>query len=588
LKYFIIFITLLLFIACKNGSTEQKVEKKGLFSLFTEDTTKQVFFFSKKEGVFADSGMVASANVIASKIGIEILKKGGNAVDAAVAVHFALAVVYPFAGNIGGGGFAIIREPNGSTYSLDFREKAPLLATEKMYLNANDEVIENLSTKGHLSVGVPGSVMGLEQMHLKMGQLPWATLLDPAITLAENGFILSGLDALSLNNNLSVFNEINGEANNTFLPKNSTWAENDTLVQPLLAKTLKPIAKFGSKDFYEGETAKLLVAEIQKGKGIISFKDLQKYQAVWRKPIKGSYKGYNIFSMPLPSSGGIALMQLLLTVEPYDLQKFNWHSDSAVQLIIEAERRVYADRATWMGDADFVNVPIDTLIDKKYLAKRFMDFSWDKASKSENIKAGKVVGYESDETTHFSIVDKNRMAVSLTTTLNGAFGSKVIVEGAGFLLNNEMDDFSVKAGSPNMFGLVGNKANAIEPEKRMLSSMTPTIVEKEGELFMVLGTPGGSTIITSVFQTLINVLDFKMGMQQAVNAHKFHHQWLPDKVFYEKNAFTAAQVDKLAKKGFILEELENTLGRMDCILIHPNGLLEGASDARANNTSVGY
>jgi gamma-glutamyltranspeptidase / glutathione hydrolase len=588
-KLAIVALLVLSFASCKTGKTVTKNnESKDLFNLFEEDLNVKPFY-SDKKGVMGKNGMVASAHFEASQAGINILKQGGNAIDAAIATHFALAVVFPFAGNLGGGGFAVIRDKAGKAYTLDFREKAPLKAHRDMYLDANGDVINGLSTKGHLASGVPGSVDGMVELHKKLGKLSWAKLLEPAITLAENGVILTEREAFGLNNNTIVFKEVNGTNTPYFIkPDGSKWAKGDILIQKDLAKTLKLIQEHKRAGFYEGEVAKKIVAEMQNGGGIISMEDLTKYHSVWRTPIVSDYKNYKIITMPPSSSGGVALMQLLRLVEPYPIKTWGWNSPKTTQVMIEAERRVYADRAKWMGDSDFIKVPITELISRAYLEKRFSDFNENLATKSADVSAGVVPGYESDETTHYSVVDKDGNSVSITTTLNGAFGSKVVVNEAGFLMNNEMDDFSVKAGVPNMFGLTGSKANEIAPEKRMLSSMTPTIVEKDGQFLMAVGTPGGSTIITSVYQTILNVIEHGMTMQQAVNALKFHHQWLPDRTVFEKNAFTEKTLDELRKKSYQMDEMSGSLGRMDCILKRPDGILEGASDPRADNTSVGY
>jgi gamma-glutamyltranspeptidase/glutathione hydrolase len=584
-----LFLALFLILACKTTQkTPSNENKKDLFSLFVEDPNVKPFY-SEKKGVFAKNGMVAAAHDEASNAGVVILKMGGNAIDAAVATHFALAVVFPFAGNLGGGGFAVIRTKNGEAHTLDFREKAPLKAHKDMYLDAQGNVVQGLSLQGHLASGVPGSVDGMVEMHQKFGKLPWTKLLEPAIRLAEQGVILTEREALGLNSNAEVFKKVNGQNLQYFIkPDNTKWIKGDLLVQKDLAETLKLIQAGKRDGFYDGKVAQLLVDEMSKGGGIISLDDLKKYHSAWRKPIVADYKKFKIITMPPSSSGGVALMQLLRHVEPYPLQKWGWNSANTTQVMIEAERRVYADRAKWMGDTDFIDVPIEKLISRDYLKKRWADFDSTKASDSKDIKGGTLPGYESLETTHYSVVDAEGNAVSITTTLNGAYGSKVIVAGGGFLMNNEMDDFSIKSGVPNMFGLIGSKANEIQPEKRMLSSMTPTIVEKDGKLLMVVGTPGGSTIITSVYQTILNVIEHKMSMQQAVNALKFHHQWLPDRTVFETNAFSEKTLEILRNKGYIMDQQKGTLGRMDCIMVHPDGQLEGASDPRADNTSIGF
>ncbi len=582
--YFSIF---LLILSCKTAQKSAVKSSDGLFQLFVEDPNAKPFF-SDKKGVFAKNGMVASAHPDASLVGIEILKKGGNAVDAAVATHFALAVAFPFAGNLGGGGFVVYRDKNGKSFTLDFREKAPLKASRDMYLDEKGEVRQGLSLVGHLASGIPGSVDGMVELHKKFGKLSWNQVIQPSIELAEKGVILTEREALGFNNIKNTLKQVNGDNCQYFIRKdNKNWAKGDTLIQSDLGKTLRAIQLNGRDGFYKGLVADLLIKEMNQ-KGIFTQSDLDNYKSAWRVPIIDNYKGFNIITMPPTSSGGIALIQLLKFVEPYPLRKWGWNADSTVQVMIEAERRVYADRSKWLGDMDFVKVPIKELISNDYLKTRWNDFDFVKATESKAIKGGNIAGYESDETTHYSVVDSEGNAVSITTTLNGGYGSKVVVNGAGFLMNNEMDDFSIKAGVPNMFGLIGNKANEIQPEKRMLSSMTPTIVEKDGRLLMVVGTPGGSTIITSVYQTILNVIEHGMTMQQAVNALKFHHQWLPDRTVFEMNAFTDKTIKALQSRGYNIEQQKGTLGRMDCILVYPDGKLEGASDPRADNTSIGY
>ena len=532
--------------------------------------------------------MVASAHPDASRVGDAILQAGGNAVDAAIAVQFALAVVHPAAGNIGGGGFLVYRAKDGQSYTLDFREKAPLAGSKDMYLDANGNVIPGLSMTGHLASGVPGSVDGMVVAHQRFGSLPWTALLQPAIDLAQNGTILTEKEALGLNRIKPDIIKLNPNKKYLLHPEGKNWEKGDCWIQTDLAETLKRIQKKGRKGFYAGKTAKMLLAEMKKGGGIITKNDLKQYQSVWREAIVGNYKNYKIITMPPVSSGGVALMQLLKFVEPYPLKKWGWHADSTIQVMIEAERRAYADRAKFLGDADFVKVPVQELVSDAYLKSRWADFNWNMATDSKALNGGNVPGYESLETTHFSVIDRDGNAAAITTTLNGGYGSRVLVAGAGFLMNNEMDDFSVKPGVPNMFGLIGNAANAIAPGKRMLSSMTPTIIEKDGKLFLVVGTPGGSTIITSVFQTILNVLEHGMTMQQAVNALKFHHQWLPDMTTFENGAFSETVINKLKARGYNLNTQKNTIGRMDCIMVLPDGTLEGGSDPRGDDTSVGH
>ncbi len=553
----------------------------------TEQTTGNARF----TGSIAQKAMVVSAHPMASKVGVEILQKGGNAIDAAVAVQLALAVVYPSAGNLGGGGFMVYRSHSGEITALDFREKAPAQAHRNMYLDSLGNVIPRLSLDGHLAAGVPGTVDGCVKMHQKYGKLPFADLVAPAIKLAEEGVrLFSEVEPNRYNEKQEAFRKMNTFTEDKYLLKKEAWKAGDTLIQKDLAETLKRVQTHGEAGFYEGKTADLIVAEMKKGNGIITHEDLKNYEAVWRKPIVGNYKNHRIISMPPPSSGGIALVQLLKMVAPFPLAKWGFHSPEAVHHIVEAERRVYADRATHLGDSDFYKVPIEGLLEANYLKKRMADFDVKQAVRSDKILAGKPKGVaESEETTHLSIVDAEGNAVSVTTTLNASFGSKTFVDGAGFLLNNEMDDFSAKPGTPNLYGLVGGEANAIEPNKRMLSSMTPTIVEKDGKLLMVVGSPGGSTIITSVFQTILNVLEYNMGMQEAVNAARFHHQWLPDKVFIEKNAFEqqANTKEQLQKMGHTFKE-RSPIGRVDAILLLPDGTLEGGADIRGEDAALGF
>ncbi|MBO3696939.1 gamma-glutamyltransferase [Roseivirga sp. E12] len=543
---------------------------------------------NENRGKIADKAMVVSAHPLASKVGREIMQKGGNAVDAAIATQFALAVVYPGAGNIGGGGFMVSRMADGEIATLDYREKAPLSGGRDMYLDANGDVIPMASVRGHLAAGVPGTVAGLEAAHEKYGKLDWASLVQPAIDLAANGWALTAREARGLNGNRKVFIQYNTVQPDFFLAEEgSEWKEGDIVSIPDLAKTLERIRDNGRDGFYKGETARLIVAEMERGNGLISLKDLEEYTAEWRTPITGNYRGYEFISMPPPSSGGIAIAQLFHAVEPFNLKKMGFHSADAIHLITEAERRAYADRAAHLGDPDFYDVPRDGLIDKNYTGGRMTSFDPNRATPSAEINAGTPAPKESEETTHLSVVDPWGNAVSVTTTLNGGMGSKVFVGGAGFLLNNEMDDFSSKPGTPNMYGLVGGEANAIEPGKRMLSSMTPSIVSKDGKLFMVVGTPGGSTIITSVFQTIINVIDFDMTMQESVSAPRFHHQWLPDVIQTEREAFDSLLIANLKSKGHELRA-RGTIGRVDAILVLPNGKLEAGADPRGDDTADGY
>ena len=526
-----------------------------------------------------DKAMVVSAHGLASQIGRDVLVAGGNAFDAAVAVNFALAVVYQQAGNIGGGGFMVYRLADGTDGALDFREKAPLAARRDMYLDADGNVIKDASLRGHLAVGVPGTVAGMVVAHEKFGSLVWADLLTPAIKLARDGFVLSPKGARMFNRYQSDFSELNTHKPNVL--QVGGWKAGDTARFPALADTLTRIAESDRNGFYKGPTAQMIVAEMDAGGGLITQADLDAYRPVWRAPIRFSYRGHEVISMPPPSSGGVALAQLLKGAEPYQVGRMGHNSAAHIHMMVELERRAYADRASYLGDPDFVDVPVDRLVSNAYVQARMAAIDpWQKTDSTE-IREGRVDRIESVETTHVSIVDPAGNAVAMTTTLNGNFGSKVVVRGAGFFLNNEMDDFAIKPDHANQFGLLGNAQNAVAPGKRMLSSMTPTIVTKDGDLRLVVGTPGGATIITSVFQTIMNVVDFGMSAQQSVNARKAHSQWQPDMVMMERGTLSVPTQIGLMRRGhrlFVWPRFKYELGRVEAVLIGADGGREGAAD----------
>ncbi len=568
----------------------------AILLLIALQSTAQInpYHYHLQKKVVATKGAVVSAHPLASQVGVQILKQGGNAVDAAIATQLALAVVYPGAGNIGGGGFLVghlsnARLPNGqgNNIAIDYRETAPAKASRDMYLDKDGNPQLNLSQDGRLASGVPGTVAGIFAS-MKYARLPFKKLIQPAINLAEKGFALTKSQADDFNEFQKEFTALNTSpvAFVKFVP----WKEGDILVQQNLANTLIRIRDFGAKGFYEGETARLIVEEMQKSKGqpagkagIISLEDLKNYKAKERAAMQFDYHGHEIITMPLPSSGGIILQQMLGMIADKKIASMKFQTPATVQLMVEAERRAFADRAEFLGDADFVKVPLKTLLSKKYLAERMKDYDPSKAGNSKTTAAGVIA--ESEETTHLSVIDAEGNAVSVTTTLNGHFGSRTVVGGAGFLLNNEMDDFSVKPGVPNMYGAVGNEKNAIAPGKRMLSSMTPTIVLKNKKPYLVVGTPGGTTIPTSVFQSIVNMVDFGMSAEDAVNKPKFHHQWLPDELFVEDD-FDTTTLAALAAMGYTIKK-RGGIGRTELIQVKGNRKI-AVGDKRGDDAAEGY
>ncbi len=537
--------------------------------------------------VKADNAMIVSASRLADEAGLAILKRGGNAVDAAVAVGFTLAVVYPEAGNIGGGGFMIYRKASGSATALDFREKAPKSATRAMYLDAAGKVTGE-TVNGHRASGVPGTVAGLLRALDEFGTMKRAEVLRPAIRFAEEGFVVDSAFADDLEeyrDSLRLFEATKA----IFFPGGKELHAGDTLRQPDLAKTLHRIAKDGAKEFYEGATAGMIVDEMSRGHGEITLEDLKAYTTVRRAPLTGTYRGFQILSMPPPSSGGACLLALLNLVEPSDLAKMGFHSEKSAHIMAEAMKRVFADRSKYLGDPDHQRIPLRTLVSKEYARSRLLEIDPVRATESKSIHPGTLPGREKNHTTNYVVQDKKGNVVSVTYTLNDLFGSKVAVQGAGFLMNDQMDDFSAKPGVANMYGLVGGEANAIAPEKRPLSSMTPTLVLKNGTPVLVLGARGGSKIITAVFQTIVNVIDYKMTVDEAVRAPRFHHQWLPDTLFYEPGCFPNSVLQSMAAHGNVMWESPHSLGEVEALSFDPRKrTLTGGPDDREPGTALGY
>ena len=536
-------------------------------------------------GLISQKAMVVSAREEASRIGSEIMQQGGNAFDAMVGTEMALAVCYPNAGNLGGGGFMVYRTHQGEVGALDYREKAPLRANRDMYLDENKKYLQDKSKTGGLAVGVPGTIAGIFKAHKRFGSLPMQTILRPVILLAKNGFKITEKQAKQFNDYSAVFKQVNQE-NSIYTKK---FKAGDVFKNEALANTIQQISDNGRSAFYQDEIAKTLVAFLQKNGGIVSLKDLDNYQAIWREPIVFNYKDLRIISMSPPSSGGICMAQILKTTANYPIAQYGHNTTKTTQVLTEAQRRAYADRSHYLGDPDFIDIPVDSLLSDAYLKGRMDSFSFEGATPSKELTHGAISQAESTETTHYSIIDSYGNAIAVTTTLNASFGSKLYNKKLGFFLNNEMDDFSAKPGTPNLFGLIGGNANAIAPQKRMLSSMTPTLVEKDNKLWMTLGTPGGSTIITSMLQTILNVYEFNMSMQQAVNAPRFHHQWLPDIVKVEATSFDAKTIKELENKGYVVDyKNASSIGRVDAILVLSDGSLEGGADKRGDDTAVGF
>jgi len=543
---------------------------------------------ASRQPVRARHGIVASTSPIASEVGAEIMRRGGNAIDAAVGVGLALAVVWPFAGNLGGGGFMLVRKSDGTAEVIDYRERAPLAATKDMYLDKSGQVIKDSSVVGYRAVGVPGSVAGMALAEERYGKLKWADVIEPAIKLASDGFVVNYVTAKGLEHSAKLLSRF-PDSDRIFLRNGHYYQENEKLVQPELAATLTRLKENGPREFYEGETALRIVSDMKANGGLVTAEDLKSYEPTVRKPLTGTYRGYEIVTMPPPSSGGALLIQMLNMLEHYDVGTMGHDSSDEIHLLVEVMRRAFADRAAYMGDADFVKVPIAGLTSKKYAAERLKNIDPEKATPSSDIQAGSPIGYESAETTHYTVVDSDGNVVSNTYTLNAGFGSGVTAKGTGVLLNDEMDDFTSKPGSPNMFGLIQSEANAIAPGKRPLSAMTPTIVLKDGKLFFAIGSPGGPTIINTVLQVIVNVIDFKMNLQEAIDSPRFHHQWMPDRIAWEPDGLNKDTRAVLEKHGYAFSDRPGYLGDAEGIMIEPGtGMRLGASDPRSGGAPVGY
>ncbi|MFP5265141.1 MAG: gamma-glutamyltransferase [Blastocatellia bacterium] len=543
---------------------------------------------ASREPVHARNGIVASTSEIASRVGVEIMKRGGNAVDAAVAVGLALAVVWPSAGNLGGGGFMMIRRADGSTEVIDYRERAPLSASRDMYLDKAGNVIKDASTVGHRAAGVPGTVAGLSMALKRHGKLSWADCVEPARRLAAEGFVLNYAAARSLKGSSDLLSKF-PESRRIFLRGGKYFEEGERLTQPELAGTLSRLKLQGPREFYEGKTAQMIASDMKANGGLITLRDLKEYEPTIRKPIKGTYRGYDILTMPPPSSGGVALIEMLNMLEGYKLSEYGSSSSEAVHLLVETQRRAFADRAEFMGDADFVKVPVEGLTSKKYAGELVKTIDPERATPSSEIRAGRPTAYESAETTHYTIIDAEGNVVSNTYTLNNSFGAGATARGTGILLNNEMDDFTSKPGVPNAYGLLQSEANAIAPRKRPLSAMTPTIVLKDGKVYFAIGSPGGPTIINTVLQVIVNIIDFNMNIQQAIDAPRFHHQWMPDQIRWEPYGLNLDTRRALEKRGHVFADKPGSMGDAEGVMIDPkSGMRLGASDPRLGGVPVGY